>query len=67
MTNGVSPKQVSQGECLDTIAEIIAAGLMRLRPRQSTPLSHERAKSSVDCPVRGSGHASPDPGGVWHG
>ena len=39
------------------IAEILAAGLMRLHARQSTPLSAHCGDSSLDCAAQQSGHA----------
>ena len=47
---------------LAEIAEILATGLMRLRARQSTPLSAHHRESSLDCLGHQSGHA--DPGSI---
>jgi hypothetical protein len=51
---------------LNEIAEILATGLMRLRARQSTPLSRPSGDSSLDRAARQSGHANalPDHGGL---
>jgi hypothetical protein len=45
-------------ERLDEVAEILAAGLMRLRARQSTPESPDCGEGSLDCPAQQSGHAN---------
>jgi len=57
MSNALNPDRMSAPERLDEIAEILAAGLMRLRLRQSTPLSPHNGESSLDCPAHQSGHA----------
>jgi hypothetical protein len=51
---------------LDEVAEILAAGLMRLRARQSSRLSADGGESSLDCPAHQSGHANvlKRPGGL---
>ena len=53
--NPLSPRHLSASERLAEIAEILAAGLMRLRARQSSPLSPECGESSLDCPGNQSG------------
>lgn len=45
-------------ERLDEIAEILAAGLIRLRARKSSSISRDRGESSLDCLAHQSGHAS---------
>lgn len=60
MHNGIDPGHLSAPERLAEIAEILAAGLMRLRARKSTPLSPHSGESSLDCPGHQSGHADPD-------
>lgn len=55
--NPLHPSHMSAPERLAEIAEILAAGLMRLRARQSTPLSPDSRESSLDCPGHRSGHA----------
>jgi hypothetical protein len=57
MYNGIDPGCLSAPERLAEIAEILAAGLMRLRARQSSPLSPDRRESSLDCSAHQSGHA----------
>jgi hypothetical protein len=53
-------------EHLAEIAELLAAGLMRLRARQSSALSPDLGESSLDCPANQSGHANAlkRPGGL---
>jgi hypothetical protein len=45
-------------ERLDEIAEILAAGLMRLKAPKSSPLSADSGESSLDCLAHQSGHAN---------
>ncbi len=54
---GLSPNAMTSGDRLDEIAEILAAGLMRVRARQSTAQSSDFRDSSLDCPADQSGHA----------
>jgi hypothetical protein len=55
--NSVKPESMKAWERLAEIAEILAAGLMRVRARQSTPQSADFRDSSLDCPADQSGHA----------
>ena len=57
MSNALDPDLMTGPERLDEIAEILAAGLMRLKSRQSTSLSPDGGESSLDCAGRQSGHA----------
>jgi hypothetical protein len=57
MGNPLHPNHLTAPERLAEIAEILAAGLMRLRARQSTPLSPHGGDSSLDCVAQRSGHA----------
>jgi hypothetical protein len=57
MHNGIDPGRLSPAERLAEIAEILAAGLMRLKSRQSTPLSPDGGESSLDCAGHQSSHA----------
>jgi hypothetical protein len=57
--NPIPPCRLAAAEWLDEIAEILAAGLMRLRTRQSSHLSPDCGESSLDCPGNQSGHADP--------
>ena len=43
---------------LTEIAEILAAGLMRLRARKSSSLSQHNGESLLDCAGHQSGHAN---------
>jgi hypothetical protein len=45
-------------ERLAEIAEILAAGLMRLKARKSSGLSTDAGESSLDCHAHQSGHAN---------
>ncbi|PAP95437.1 hypothetical protein CIT31_15675 [Mesorhizobium wenxiniae] len=56
--NALSPDRLSTVERLSEIASILAAGLVRLRARQSSRLSGERENSSVDFTANQSGHAA---------
>ena len=55
--NALNPDQMAPAERLAEIAEILAAGLMRLKSRQSTPLSPDGGESSLDCAGHQSSHA----------
>ncbi len=46
--NALNPDQMAPAERFAEIAEILAAGLMRLRARQSSPLSPDCGESSLD-------------------
>jgi hypothetical protein len=47
-SNPLSPDRMSADERLAEVAEILAAGLMRLLPQQSTHLSADGGDSSLD-------------------
>jgi hypothetical protein len=66
MHNGIDPSFLSASERLAEIAEILATGLIRLKSRQSTPLSPDSGESSLDCAAHQSGHANAltDQGGL---
>jgi hypothetical protein len=55
--NPLHPGHMTAAERLDEVAEILAAGLMRLRSRKSSPLSHANGESSLDFSPDQSGHA----------
>jgi hypothetical protein len=59
MHNAIRPDRLSAAERLDEIADILAAGLMRLRARKSSPLSRDRGESSLDFSPDQRGHARP--------
>lgn len=54
--NPLHPDRMSAPERLDEIAAILAAGLMRLKARQSRQLSARRRETSVDFTARQSRH-----------
>jgi hypothetical protein len=56
-SNPVTAALLSPPERLAEIAEILAAGLIRLRARQSSPLSPDYGESPLDCAGYQSGHA----------
>ena len=49
----------SSAERLSEIAEILAAGLMRLVARKSSPISADPGESSLDLSAAESGHPTP--------
>jgi hypothetical protein len=49
---------MAAAERLAEIAKLLAAGLMRLRSRQSSDLSRRFGESSLDCVPYQSGHAN---------
>ena len=51
------PNQMSPADRLAELGQILAAGLMRLHARKSSPLSADRGDSSVDFPPDRSSHA----------
>jgi hypothetical protein len=55
-----APDLTDSSERLAEIAEILAAGLMRLRARKSTPISADPRESSVGFTAHQSGRANPD-------
>ncbi len=56
MTNALHPDRMSAVERLDEIAELLAAGLMRLQARKSSPLSAAGGESLLDCAAHQSSH-----------
>jgi hypothetical protein len=57
--NPLDPSHMTAAERLEEIADILAAGLMRLRARKSTPLSPDHGESSLDFSPDQRGHARP--------
>jgi hypothetical protein len=55
--NPLDPCHMTAAERLDEIADILAAGLMRLRARKSSPLSRDPGESSIDFSPDQRGHA----------
>jgi hypothetical protein len=56
--NALRPDLMSPAERLVEIVEILAAGVVRLRARQSTSLLPSPGESSLDCAGDQSGHAN---------
>ena len=54
----LKPDLMTADERLSEIAGILAAGLMRLHSRQSSPLSADFGESSLHCAAAQSGHAN---------
>jgi hypothetical protein len=56
-----NPKRLTTQERLDEVAELLAAGLMRLRQPKSSSLSHDPGESLLDFSPNQRGHApAPD-------
>ena len=57
---------MTPAERLDEVAEILAAGLLRLKANKSSALSATGGESSLDCAAHQSGHANAlkRPGGL---
>jgi hypothetical protein len=49
---------MTPAERLAELGRILATGLIRMKARQSSPLSADREESSVDLPAPKSGHAT---------
>ena len=58
MTNPLHSSNMSAAERLTEVASILAAGLVRLRARQSSRLSGDRENSCVDFTANQSGGVS---------
>ncbi len=56
--NPIPARSLSAAQRLSEIAEILAAGLMRLRARKSSQISPDGGESSLDCAGTQSGHAN---------
>lgn len=57
MDNALRPDRMEPAERLDEVADILAAGLMRLKLRKSSHLSAVPGESSLDCAAHQSSHA----------
>jgi hypothetical protein len=64
--HALDPDHMTAAERLAELGDLLAAGLMRLRARQSSPLSRDPGESSLDCVAHQSGHANTliTPGGL---
>ncbi len=58
MQNALSPELMTPTERLEDVASILAAGLLRLRARETMAVSGEREQVLVDLGPEGSGHAA---------
>jgi hypothetical protein len=56
--NPLDPTRLTPAERLAEIGRILAAGLIRMKASKSSPLSADRAESSVDLRTPKSGHAT---------
>jgi hypothetical protein len=61
--NSLDPDQMTPAERLAEIAEILAAGLMRLRASKSSALSGDHGESCLDFPATQGMHANHVPSG----
>lgn len=57
MDNALCPERMEPAERLDEVADILAAGLMRLKLRKSSHLSAVSGDSLLDCAAHQSSHA----------
>ena len=60
MANPLDPNRMTPAERLAELGRILAAGLIRMKAQQSSPLSADRAESSVDMNGITSGHVTRD-------
>ena len=58
IANPILPGRMTAAERLDEIADILAAGLIRLRARKSSGLSANHGESSLDFSPHQSGHGA---------
>jgi hypothetical protein len=58
MSNPLAPTRMSPAERLAELGRILAAGLIRMKASQSSPLSADLGESSVDLARTKSGHAT---------
>ena len=56
--NALKPDMMTAAERLDEIAGLLAAGLTRLKSRQSSAQSADFGEGSLDCAGDQSGHAN---------
>ncbi len=64
MSNALDPSRMSPAERLAELGRILAAGLIRMKARQSSSLSADRGESSVDLSPAKSGHVTGNSGGM---
>ena len=56
--NALDPNRMTPAERLVELGRILAAGFIRMKASKSSPLSADRAESSVDLSPPQSGHAT---------
>jgi len=56
--NPLDPNRLTPAERLTELGRLLATGLIRMKPRQSSHLSADRGESSVDLSGHKSGHAT---------
>jgi len=61
MTDALRSNDSPCADRLNEIAEILAAGLIRLRQRKSTRLSRDHGESCLDFTPNQRGHVAPNP------
>jgi hypothetical protein len=64
LANPLDPASMTPTERLVELGRILAAGLIRMKARQSSPLSADRGEGSVDISRLKSGHATRNSGGM---
>ena len=64
MNNALHPSRMTPAERLAELGRLLAAGLIRMKARQSSPLSADRGESTVDISAPKSGHATRNSGGT---
>jgi hypothetical protein len=58
LANSLDPNRMTPAERLAELGRILAAGFIRMKARQSSPLSADRREGSVDISRLKSGHAT---------
>jgi hypothetical protein len=56
--NALDPDQMTAAERLAELSNLLAAAVIRLQQRKSSPLSPDCGESSLDCLGHQSGHAN---------
>jgi hypothetical protein len=64
MSNALHPNRMSPAERLTELGRILAVGFIRMKARQSSPLSADRGESTVDYAAPKSGYATCNSGGM---
>ena len=59
MASPLHPDRMTPAECLDEMAEILAAGIMRVRARLRAPQGSTKEQVRVDFSPERSGHVAP--------